>query len=213
MHFLVTCPALSLQNGEVDYNSSKVFEGYPVETVASFTCRMMDSCYLDQIQQLVKYQDFGIWKHQYATRSNEKIVQFHTCISITRLLILSRIFCTLSYFSFYCICRQGEGVVAIRMYFSWMLTAWMVFHESVILWNIVFWGYLECLIYIVFHESYCGAFISVKKQILCNAVEQNEIHLFYSSMSSPQPSKWWSWLRFISSVWRIPCRYCGFLCM
>ena len=36
--FLVTCPAPSLQNGELHYDSSQVFEGYPVETVASFTC-------------------------------------------------------------------------------------------------------------------------------------------------------------------------------
>ena len=36
--FVVTCPVLSLENGEVEYDLSKVFEGYPVDTLASFVC-------------------------------------------------------------------------------------------------------------------------------------------------------------------------------
>ena len=38
IYFVVVCQALSLQNGEVDYDLSQVSGGYPVDTVASFAC-------------------------------------------------------------------------------------------------------------------------------------------------------------------------------
>ena len=38
MFYLVTCSTLNLENGVVNYNLAAVAGGYPVYTVASFTC-------------------------------------------------------------------------------------------------------------------------------------------------------------------------------
>ena len=37
---IVTCPTLSLVNGEITYNASQGNEGYPVDTRASFMCNL-----------------------------------------------------------------------------------------------------------------------------------------------------------------------------
>ena len=37
---VVTCPTLSLANGEISYNASQANTGYPVDTHASFMCNL-----------------------------------------------------------------------------------------------------------------------------------------------------------------------------
>ena len=70
--FVVTCPALILQNGEVNYDLSQVFEGYPVETVASFAC---NDGFMLSGSNTTTCQTSGVWSLEtpVCTRSNENI--------------------------------------------------------------------------------------------------------------------------------------------
>ena len=56
-----------------------------------------------------------------------------------------------------------------------------VFHESAISKNIVFWGYLARLVYIVFHESYFLGLLS-KIAIAAPRLEYSILELFYSAI-------------------------------
>ena len=58
---VVTCPPLSLANGEITYDMSPLNENYPVGTAASFSC---DYGYSQLGTSTSTCQDSGIWNHQ-----------------------------------------------------------------------------------------------------------------------------------------------------
>ena len=61
-HFVVTCPALTLQNGEVIYQNGDAIGGwYPVDTSARFYC---DEEYTQEGNSYSTCQESGHWNQQ-----------------------------------------------------------------------------------------------------------------------------------------------------
>ena len=75
---LVICPTLNLENGKVDYHKSPVEGGYPVDTIAVFTCK---HGYYHNDSFLSFCQTSGHWTQETPTciQSNENHIDLCYC--------------------------------------------------------------------------------------------------------------------------------------
>ena len=70
LFLLVICPALSVPNGQVTYDRYSAGEGYPIGTIAFFSC---DMGYLEYGFHASICNTSGIWNHPILTcKGNSK---------------------------------------------------------------------------------------------------------------------------------------------
>ena len=58
---IATCPPLSLENGEVEYDIDPVDGEYPTDTLAFFTCNTCNGDFIRLGSLYVRCQDSGTW--------------------------------------------------------------------------------------------------------------------------------------------------------
>ena len=75
--FVVTCPSLSISNGEISYNKSPVNGRYPVDTVATSSCH---HGYLLTGSSPITCQTSGNWNQQTATCNHSNQENMHTLL-------------------------------------------------------------------------------------------------------------------------------------
>ena len=88
MFFLGTCSPLGLSNGQVNYNTSAVNGGYPVDTRASFTC---NSGYTRSGSSSRICQNLGGWNQQSPTCNKGSHFTLVKPITVVKIIFCSPI--------------------------------------------------------------------------------------------------------------------------